>query len=35
VAYEGDSIGDPTVIRHIYGRQVTLPSIFLPLVWRG
>jgi len=28
-------IGDPTVIRHIYGRPVTIPSVFLPLAWRG
>jgi len=34
VAYEGDSQGNPTIIRHIYGRQWTRPTVFLPLTPR-
>lgn len=34
-AYEGDSQGDPTVFRHIYGRQWTPYAVFLPLVLRS
>ncbi|MCL7452423.1 MAG: hypothetical protein M8467_05180 [Anaerolineae bacterium] len=33
--YEGDSQGDPTVSRHIYGRRWVPYTIHLPLVLRG
>jgi len=32
--YEGDSQGDPTVLRHIYGRFWTTDAVFLPAVLR-
>jgi hypothetical protein len=34
-AYEGDSQGDPTQFRHIYGRQWTPNEVFLPAVLRS
>ncbi len=33
--YEGDSQGDPTVYRHIYGRQWAPYGVFLPIVLRN
>jgi hypothetical protein len=35
IAYEGDSTGNPTVIRHIYGRMWTSNVVWLPLVVRN
>ena len=32
VVYEGDSTGDPTIYRHIYGRLWWPAAVFLPLV---
>jgi hypothetical protein len=34
IVYEGDSQGDPTVYRHIYGRRWVPNAVFLPLVLR-
>ena len=34
IVYEGDSPGDPTVYRHIYGRMWWPEAVFLPLVVR-
>ena len=34
IVYEGDSKGDPTVYRHIYGREWSPNAMFLPLVLR-
>ncbi|MCJ7735995.1 MAG: hypothetical protein MUQ10_01600 [Anaerolineae bacterium] len=34
IVYEGDSQGDPTVYRHIYGRRRVPNAVFLPLVVR-
>ena len=31
IAYEGDSIGNPTIDRHIYGRIMAAAIVFLPL----
>ncbi len=30
IAYQGDSVGDPTVIQHIYGRAFTPYPVFIP-----
>jgi hypothetical protein len=35
IVYEGDSQGDPTVHRHIYGRRWVPNAVFLPLVVRN
>jgi hypothetical protein len=35
VVYEGDSQGDPTVYRHIYGRRWVPHAVFLPAVLRN
>ncbi len=35
IAYEGDSAGDPTVYRHIYGRMWWPEVVYLPLVLRN
>ena len=35
IVYEGDSQGDPTVYRHIYGRRWVPNAVFLPLVVRS
>jgi hypothetical protein len=35
IVYEGDSQGDPTVYRHIYGRKLVPEAIFLPVVVRN
>ncbi|MEJ5312402.1 MAG: hypothetical protein WHX52_21770 [Anaerolineae bacterium] len=35
VVYEGDSTGDPTVYRHIYGRLWWPAAVYLPLVLRN
>ena len=35
IVYEGDSQGDPTVHRHIYGRRWVPNTVFLPLVIRN
>ncbi|HSJ57982.1 MAG TPA: hypothetical protein VLC95_12420 [Anaerolineae bacterium] len=35
VAYEADAQGDPTVLRHIYGRFWAPHGLFLPVVARG
>ncbi len=35
IVYEGDSQGDPTVHRHIYGRRWVPNAVFLPLVLRN
>jgi hypothetical protein len=34
-AYEGDSTGNPTVIRHIYSRQWSPNAVLVPLVVRN
>jgi hypothetical protein len=34
IVYEGDSIGDPTIYRHIYGRMWTPEMMFLPGILR-
>ena len=34
IVYEGDSQGDPTVYRHIYGRRWVPNAVYLPLVVR-
>jgi hypothetical protein len=34
IAYEGEPVGDPTAVRHIYGRQWAMPSVWLPGVMR-
>lgn len=34
IVYEGDSQGDPTVYRHIYGRRWVPNAVYLPLVLR-
>jgi hypothetical protein len=35
IVYEGDSIGDPSVDRHIYGRIFAEVAIYLPLMLQG
>jgi hypothetical protein len=35
VVYEGNAPGDPTVIRHIYGRQLWPNEVLLPLIVRN
>ena len=35
IAYEGDSTGNPTVIRHIYGRKWPQYDVLLPLMVRA
>lgn len=35
IAYEGDSAGDPTVYRHIYGRMWWPAVVYVPLVLKG
>jgi hypothetical protein len=35
ISYEGDSTGDPTIMRHIYGRTWDANAIWLPMVGRN
>jgi len=35
IVYEGDSQGDPTVYRHIYGRMWWPEAVYLPLILRN
>ncbi|MBN1993564.1 MAG: hypothetical protein JW953_12765 [Anaerolineae bacterium] len=35
IVYEGDSQGDPTVYRHIYGRMGWPEAVYLPLILRN
>jgi hypothetical protein len=35
IVYEGDSQGDPTVYRHIYGRRWVPEAVYLPLILRN